>query len=466
MKKLLLIASILATGTAITAAQANETQSNYEQVSSYTSYVNSYEHKLCTYTTTTISGSTYSTVLVDGNYVTSGYFYTQSILNESEKSKLIFYMVYYGKSSMMIEPSTALTFHSDTNDFSIFAIDTTNLSSGGCFLFNLILDYDLYWTDDLSNLDTNETEPEVEDGPTITTDNATKIVYASENQTLSEVLSGITAYDDVDGDLTSSIIIENDGEFIVGSPGTYTVKISVSDSSENTAYANITVIVVDDHAPVINGTKSYTSSPTSTLNVETIKSTLTAVDFLGTSLTSSIELISDEYSSNATTPSSTPYEIVFSVEDYRGITTEYTVEVKVIDIDAPIFVYDDTFTVYVSKGTTLSYSIYDEILLASYDLNVATTGIKYDDNQVNYNKTGTYTIDFDEYAGDVRVGTGTITVVVTGETEGWLESTWLNVKFWFTDYQNQILTALFVGGSFLVCLVVYFIKKPKNSKRK
>ncbi len=317
-------------------------------------------------------------------------------------------------------------------------------------------------TMDTYTVDAVEVEWEPADGPTFTTESATKVVYASEAHSLTEVLEGITAWDDEDGDLTDRIEITDDGDYTPGAVGTYYVTISVTDDSGNTAKSIINVIVIDDHAPIITGTKSYTTSTTSSLNINTITGTLSAVDFLGNDITSSIKLVDDTYTPNSTTVDT--YEIKYSVSDSRGETTEYIVEVKVIDLNAPVFLYDESFTIYVTKGTVLSDTIYDVLLIASNKLQTNTTAIKYDDSSVNYYKTGTYTIDFNEYADTVLINPyGVITVVVTGQAEGAIEAWWLNLKFWFTDYSNQILTGLICGASILVCVVVHVSrhKKPK-----
>ncbi len=451
MKKLLLIASVLATGVAMNASPTNINETNYQIVEQVETYSNVYNHIKCTVESSSMTAMNITTtsekLLADNNIVSSGYIYMA--------------LTEYDNFNNNITSASSLEYVKEIEGYVILSVSqgvsTAYTGIAAAASMKSLNSYTIYWTDTLDIFEENYGI------------DATKVVYASYNESLSDVIVGITVFDDVDGDLTSSITIEDNGGYIAGQAGTYTIKLSATDSSDNKAYAYVSIIVIEDAAPTIVGTKLYTVSNSMTLNISTITETLSAVDFLGNDLTASIELLSDAYTNNSKVIDT--HEVKYAVTDTLGKTTEFIVEVKVIDLNAPVFLYDETFTVYVAKGTTLSQVVYDELLLSSYELQSNTTAVKYDDSQVNYSKTGTYTIDFEEYAGTVRIATGTITVVVTGTPEGKLESAWLNLKFWFTDYKNQILTVLICAASFITCLVVHIIrnktpKKPNNSKGK
>ena len=86
-----------------------------------------------------------------------------------------------------------------------------------------------------------------------------------ENYTIAEkdtekpnYLDGITATDEIDGDLTESIIID-DSKVKYKTVGTYNVTYTVSDKSENKATAAVPVIISDTTPPVITLSKTSIS---------------------------------------------------------------------------------------------------------------------------------------------------------------------------------------------------------------
>ncbi|HEX9846154.1 MAG TPA: DUF5011 domain-containing protein, partial [Candidatus Nitrosotenuis sp.] len=72
--------------------------------------------------------------------------------------------------------------------------------------------------------------------------------------------AGATALDDVDGDLTSAIIVTNNVN--ENTPGPYTVEYSVTDSSGNTASAQRTVNVMDTMPPAVTISENITAEAT------------------------------------------------------------------------------------------------------------------------------------------------------------------------------------------------------------
>jgi prepilin-type N-terminal cleavage/methylation domain-containing protein len=103
---------------------------------------------------------------------------------------------------------------------------------------------------------------------------------------------GATAVDDVDGDVTSRIVVT--GTVNPSVVGTYTITYTVKDNASNTSTKTRTVNVIDNIAPTItfgtNGNPSYSKSASSTIS---------ATDLHGTINTDSLKFL---WSLNTTTP--------------------------------------------------------------------------------------------------------------------------------------------------------------------
>ena len=88
--------------------------------------------------------------------------------------------------------------------------------------------------------------------PQINVTNREITVSASKYLSWNETIEGVTASDNVDGDLTSAITLKEDNyeanRYVLG---TYTRVIQVTDAAGNTAEETITIHVVDLEAPVI-----------------------------------------------------------------------------------------------------------------------------------------------------------------------------------------------------------------------
>ena len=146
--------------------------------------------------------------------------------------------------------------------------------------------------------------------------------------------SFLSAYDETDGDLTSSIYLMNDNYTTNKHvKGTYNIEFGVSDAAGNISSIIVKVTVGDTTKPVITGnsTKVQTSY-TQTWNVATFKSTLVASDNYDTMTNANIVLDSDGYTTNKTILGT--YNVVFSLTDASGNKTTFTKQVEVIDDSA------------------------------------------------------------------------------------------------------------------------------------
>ena len=161
---------------------------------------------------------------------------------------------------------------------------------------------------------------------------------------LSYFLNYFEAWDNVDGDLTSSIYVVTDNYTPNMSVlGPHEVTLGVTDSSSNESTFMFTINVVDITKPVITGNASNVQiSYTETFNITSFRSTLVASDNYDTLTNSNIVIKSDGYTANKTNLGT--YSIVFEVTDSSGNQATFTKQIEVIDDIPPMFSGPSTIT--------------------------------------------------------------------------------------------------------------------------
>lgn len=197
----------------------------------------------------------------------------------------------------------------------------------------------------------------------------------------------LSAYDETDGDITSSIYIVSDNYTANKSTlGKYEVVFAVKDNAGNETILVSYINVVDITNPVITGNASVAEiSYTQTYNISNFKSTLTASDNYYTLTNSNITILSDTYTANKAVPGT--YEVVFEVTDSSGNQGTFTKQIRVIDDVAPVF-----------SGTTTITKPSNSILAVS-EIQAQLTA----HDAIEGNKTGQITILSDGYTGKGNV---------------------------------------------------------------
>ena len=214
------------------------------------------------------------------------------------------------------------------------------------------------------------------------------------NQKLSldTIKAGLTATDDVDGNLTTSITLKTDNYSAHYSKvGTYTIIYTVSDEAGNSCDYPITVKVVDKIAPIIKGTNTYTQGNNQKISVESIKASLTASDDTDGNLTTSITLKADNYSNKFNNVGS--HKVVFTVSDKAGNVSDFTVTINVVDNIAPVL----SGPTSIDKAYNLSLTLDD--ILQQFTVTDETSNLTWknisvvrDDYSLNSNTPGSYVI--------------------------------------------------------------------------
>ncbi len=145
----------------------------------------------------------------------------------------------------------------------------------------------------------------------------------TEDDEAPDYLEGVTAIDEIDGNLTGEITLD-DTDVNYGVPGEYTVTYYVTDSSGNVAEKSASVIVQDTTPPVISLTKTSYSVNAGSEALD-FASVVSATDAVDGDLTDSVVI--DDSAVDYDTPGT--YEVTYSISDSSGNVTEKTASVTV-----------------------------------------------------------------------------------------------------------------------------------------
>lgn len=178
---------------------------------------------------------------------------------------------------------------------------------------------------------------------------ATFVKSYEETITISQIIADhIYVYDEIDGDVTSSIVVTDDTYTAnMHTVGQYSATLTAYDGSGNATAMTLNVIVKDEIAPEIIGPALVYTPVDSPMDVATIiAENFTTTDGHDGNL--SIYIVTDNY-----TPSNKdvgPYQIVLGAEDASGNTTIKAVAIHVEDIIAPELVSSAEVTHYTSEN--------------------------------------------------------------------------------------------------------------------
>ncbi|EUJ28749.1 putative peptidoglycan linked protein [Listeria grayi FSL F6-1183] len=216
-------------------------------------------------------------------------------------------------------------------------------------------------------------------------------------------LSGVTATDEEDGDLTSKIkVIVNTVNTAVA--GTYTVTYSVTDSDGNTATKTITVTVKTNSQPVINA-KDVALKVGDTFNP---LSGVTAMDLEDGDLTSKIIVTAN----TVNTMQKGTYSVTYTVMDSDGNITTKTITVTVKNNSQPTINANDKT---IKVGDT--FNPLSGVTATDAEDGDLTSKVKVTANTVNTAVAGTYTVTYSVTDSDGNTVTKTITVSVEAKED-------------------------------------------------
>ena len=143
-----------------------------------------------------------------------------------------------------------------------------------------------------------------------------------------DLLQGVAAYDEKDGDITDKIIIESVSRFVT--PGTSTVKYVVCDSDNHVASATRTIVYSDYVPPRFQLTDSLVFKISQNIN---IRSVLGAVDCLDGDISDRVIVTANEYTANIPAV----YYVSAKVSNSKGdmIVQQFPVYVEESSLSSP-----------------------------------------------------------------------------------------------------------------------------------
>lgn len=204
------------------------------------------------------------------------------------------------------------------------------------------------------------------------------------------VYNHIQVYDEVDGDLSNSIVILEDNyssnKTVIGA---YDVMLSVSDLSGNTAYFILTVLVKDEISPIINVADVIEIDVDEDISLtDVISSAVTYYDDYDQSTVFTI--LEDGFTANKATLGT--YNVTIQVTDSSLNETTVTFAITVRDYDAPTLVSESVFYVDVDNSVSVNDIITLLEVVDNYDSG-AEIIVNNDDYTLNKETTGIYFVD-------------------------------------------------------------------------
>lgn len=157
-----------------------------------------------------------------------------------------------------------------------------------------------------------------------------------------ELLQGVTAYDEKDGDITDRIIVESISRFVT--PGTSVVKYAVCDSDNHVASATRTIVYANYTPPRFQLSDSLVFNISQNINIRSI---LGAVDSIDGDISNKVIVTANEYTANI----AAVYYISAKVSNSKGdmIVQQFPVYVEESSLSGPEIKLKD-YIVYLEVG--------------------------------------------------------------------------------------------------------------------
>lgn len=217
-----------------------------------------------------------------------------------------------------------------------------------------------------------------------------------------DLLDGVSAFDEKDGDLTDKVIVESVSDFT--QPGVCRVTYAVCDSNNHVSTATRKIVYKGYTSPVFDFNEDLCYSLYERLDLSTV---ITATDCIEGDISSNIVISSDDYTSSI----EGVFNIQATVTNSRGDTSTIVVPLIIEDssTSAPEIELND-YLVYTKVGQKLNLKNYIDSAESSAGKDL-TSDVRTETN-IDYSKAGTYTVHYYVTDADGIEGHSVLTVIV------------------------------------------------------
>lgn len=236
--------------------------------------------------------------------------------------------------------------------------------------------------------------------PVLTVDS--EMLYVSIDASAKELLSGVTAYDEKDGDLTDKIIVESISRF--KEPGVAVIKYAVCDNDNHVSSVKRKLTYTNYAPPRFTLSDSLVFGVSQNINIRNI---LGAEDLIDGDISGKVIITANEYASNV----EGVFHISAKVTNSKGdmITLQLPVYVEEQSLSAPT-VQLHSYLAYVKCGEAFDV---DANLLSAYDAQGADlrSDVQIDTN-LDTETPGIYEAHYRAVDASGRTGHEILTVIV------------------------------------------------------
>ncbi len=230
-----------------------------------------------------------------------------------------------------------------------------------------------------------------------------EIIDVSIKATNEDLLKGVTAFDEKDGDLTSKVFVEAISKFY--EKGVCKVTYAVCDSNNHVAKASRKIRYTDYTSPVFSLNKSTCYSLYETIN---LSEDIVATDCIDGNISRHMIITSDNYASSL----AGVFSMNVSVTNSNGDTTELILPLIIEDrnLSAPTIELNK-YLIYSKKGTQINFQDFIVSAQDSAEQDLKSS-VKIESN-IDFNTPGTYSVHY--YATDANGQRGHTVLVVVVE---------------------------------------------------
>lgn len=215
---------------------------------------------------------------------------------------------------------------------------------------------------------------------------------------------GLTASDDVDGDITENIIVGTISPF--KKKGVSDVKYVVFDSSNNVGYYERTVYFKNYESPKLHLSKALVYEVNGKIN---ITDRLTAIDMLEGDISEKIRF----FSTNLTITEEGTYKLNVELKNSYGDSVKYELPINIVPYScSQDFIQLKEYLIYVKKEDVFRPESYIQKVTNRKGQEVGLGNVKIT-KEVDLTKPGTGQICYELYEGEEVVYATYLTIIVT-----------------------------------------------------